>query len=162
MADLTVTITEAVTLNGSSRGSTNTLTVSDVDDIYHRIITCPATDGGISGTTIANFKAAVNTTDGLSALDIVHAKYIRVTNLDANNAVKLSLQVSNDEDGAADFSSTILLEAKKSFIMGSPHDGIQVSDANATVITTLVDLESIIVDPEGNTVQVELFIAECV
>ena len=72
------------------------------------------------------------------------------------------LQVSNDEDGAADFSSTILLEAKKSFIMGSPHDGIQVSDANANVITTLVDLESIIVDPEGNTVQVELFIAECV
>ena len=46
--------------------------------------------------------------------------------------------------------------------MGSPHDGIQVSDANANVITTLVDLESIIVDPEGNTVQVELFIAECV
>ena len=41
MADLTVTITESVTLNGAARGSTNTLTVSGVDDIYHRIITCP-------------------------------------------------------------------------------------------------------------------------
>ena len=42
MADLTVTITESVTLNGAARGSTNTLTVTGVDDIYHRIITVPA------------------------------------------------------------------------------------------------------------------------
>mgnify|MGYP003656871465 CR=1 FL=1 len=42
MADLTVTLTETVTLNGSARGSTNTLTVSGVDDVYHRIITVPS------------------------------------------------------------------------------------------------------------------------
>ena len=79
--------------------------------------------------------------------------------MDASNPVNLSLQVSNDEDGVADFSSTILLEAGRSFIMGAPHDGIQVSDANATIITTLVDLESILVDPGSNAVQVEVFVA---
>ena len=42
MANLVVTITEAVTLNGSSRGSTNSLTVSGVDDVYHRIVTVEA------------------------------------------------------------------------------------------------------------------------
>jgi len=153
MADLTVTLTEAVTLNGGSRGSTNTLTISGVDDVYHRIVTCPAS----SDTTVATFEAASSTADG--ALDLQETKYIRVTNMDASNPVNLSLQVSNDEDGAADFSSTILLEAGRSFIMGAPHDGIQVSDANATIITTLVDLESILVDPGSNAVQVEVFVA---
>ena len=162
MATLTTTITEALTLNGKDRGSTNTLTVAGINDIYHRIITCPAADGGISGTTLVKFSQAVNTVDGAAALDLDHVKYIRVTNLDSSNPVTLSLQVSNDEDGAADFSSSILLEAGKSFLMGTPHDGIQVSDANANVITTLVDLESIIADPAANDVKVEVFIASVV
>ena len=153
MADLTVTLTEAVTLNGSSRGSTNTLTISGVDDVYHRIVTCPAS----ADTTVATFDAASSTADG--ALDLADTKYIRVTNMDASNHVNLSLQISNDEDGAADYSGTILLESGRSFVMGTPHDGIQVSDANATIITTLVDLESILVDPGSNAVQVEVFIA---
>ena len=147
MATLTVTLTESLPdYNGSDNDLTltNALSISGVDDIYHRIITCPAADGGISGTTLVKFSAAVNTVDGAAALDLDNVKYIRVTNLDSSNPVTLSLQVSNDEDGAADFSSSILLEAGKSFLMGTPHDGIQVSDANANVITTLVDLESII------------------
>ena len=165
MATLTVTLTESLPdYNGSDNDLTltNALTISGVDDIYHRIITCPAADGGISGTTLVKFSAAVNTVDGAAALDLDNVKYIRVTNLDSSNSVTLSLQVSNDEDGAADFSSSILLEAGKSFLMGTPHDGIQVSDANANVITTLVDLESIIADPAGNDVKVEVFIASVV
>ena len=156
MADLVVTLTEAVTLNGTSRGSTNTLTIAGVDDVFHRIVTCPAN----VDTTVAKFRENTSQTDG--ALDLEDTKYIRVTNMDSSNPINLSLQVSNDEDGAADFSSTILIEPKKSFIMGSPHDGIQVSDTNATIITTLVDLESIMIDPGANAVQVEVFIAAVV
>ena len=165
MATLTVTLTESLPdYNGSDNDLTltNALTISGIDDIYHRIITCPAADGGISGTTLVKFSQAVNTVDGAAALDLDHVKYIRVTNLDSSNSVTLSLQVSNDEDGAADFSSSILLEAGKSFLMGTPHDGIQVSDANANVITTLVDLESIIADPAANDVKVEVFVASVV
>ena len=165
MATLTVTLTESLPdYNGSDNDLTltNALTISGVDDIYHRIITCPAADGGISGTTLVKFSAAVNTVDGAAALDLDNVKYIRVTNLDSSNSITLSLQVSNDEDGAADFSSSILLEAGKSFLMGTPHDGIQVSDANANVITTLVDLESIIADPAANDVKVDVFIASVV
>jgi len=103
MADLTVTLTESVDLNGSARGSTNTLTISGVDDVYHRIITCPANQD----STIATFRAGSNTAD--NALDLEDTKYIRVTNLDGSNPINLSLQVSNDEDGAADFSATILV-----------------------------------------------------
>ena len=157
MADLTVTLTEAVTLNGSSRGSTNTLTVSGVDDIYHRIVTVP---NGVD-TTLASFKSTVGIADG--SLDLGNVKYIRVTNMDATNSVNLSLQVETDnDDSAADHSATILLEAKKSFLMGTPDAGIAVSDANANIITALEDLESIIADSGSNDVQCEIFIASVV
>jgi len=157
MADLTVTLTEAVTLNGSSRGSTNTLTVSGVDDIYHRIVTVP---NGVD-TTLASFKSTVGIADG--SLDLGNVKYIRVTNMDASNSVNLSLQVeTGNDDSAADHSATILLEAKKSFLMGTPDAGVAVSTTNATIITTLEDLESIIADSGSNDVQCEIFIASVV
>lgn len=153
MATLTTTITEALTLNGKDRGSTNTLTITGINDVYHRIVTCPAS----ADTTIATFRTAV--TGVRSFVDLENAKYIRVTNLDGTNSVNLSLQVSVDEDGTADASATILIEAGKSFIMGTPHDGIVVDDDAAAIVTALGDLESLLVDPSANTVQVEIFVA---
>ncbi len=165
MATLTVTITESLPdYNGADNDLTltNSLAMTGVDDIYHRIITCPAADGAVSGTTLAKFSAAVNTADGVAALDLDNVKYIRVTNLDGSNPVTLSLQVSADEDGAADDSASILLEAGKSFLMGTPHDGIAVDSTGRTTITSLVDLESIVADPAAETVKVEVFIASVV
>ena len=157
MADLTVTLTEAVTLNGAARGSTNTLTVTGVDDIYHRIITVPA---GVD-TTLVNFHATVGASD--SSLDVENVKYIRCTNLDASNPINLSLQIDvGEDDSAADASTTLLLEAKKSFIMGSPSDGIATDDDAATIITTLNNLESIVADSASAAVQMEVFIASVV
>ena len=154
MADLVVTITEAVTLNGTARGSTNALTISGVDDIYHRIVTVPS--GG--DTTLANFHAAVSTSD--SSLDVENVKYIRVTNLDSSNPVNLSLQIdAGEDDSAADASTTLLLEAGKSFILGTPHDSVAVNSAAATVITALTDLESILVDSSSHAVRMEILIA---
>ena len=157
MANLTVTITESVTLNGTARGSTNTLTVSGVDDIYHRIVTVPAS----GDTTLAVFHAAVSTSD--SSLDAENVKYIRCTNMDGSNSVNLSLQIdAGEDDSAADASTTILLEAGKSFLMGSPSDGIATDDDAATIVTTLNNLESIIADSISAAVQVEVFIASVV
>jgi len=157
MADLTVTITESVTLNGAARGSTNTLTVAGVDDVYHRIITVPAN----VDTTLVNFHATVGASD--SSLDVENVKYIRCTNLDSSNPINLSLQVDvGEDDSAADASATILLEAGKSFVMGSPSDGIAVDDDANTIITTLNNLESIIADSAAAAVQMEVFVASVV
>ena len=157
MADLTVTITESVTLNGAARGSTNTLTVAGVDDVYHRIITVPAN----VDTTLVNFHATVGASD--SSLDVENVKYIRCTNLDSSNPINLSLQVDvGEDDSAADASATILLEAGKSFVMGSPSDGIAVDDDANTIITTLNNLESIIADSAAAAVQMEIFVASVV
>ena len=154
MATLSTTITESVTLNGKERGSEITLDVTSVTEVFHRIVKCPSG----SDTTIATFKSATSTSDG--ALDLGNVKYIRVTNLDSTNSINLSLQVETGEDDtAADSSATILVAAGRSFIMGTPEDGIAVSDANATILTTLNDLESLLVDPGSNTITVEVFIA---
>ena len=154
MATLTSTITESITLNGADRGSTNTLTVGSVTQVFHRIVTCKT---GVD-TTVAVFKESVDDADG--ALDKEDVKYIRVTNLDTTNPVNLSLQVdAGEDDSTADESATILLAAGRSFIMGVPSDGVAVSDANATLIDALHDLESILIDPLSNAVTVEVFIA---
>ena len=160
MPDLTVTITEAVTLNGSSRGSTNTKVIANVDDVYHRIITCPDD----VPVTVANFHATTGTAD--SSLDVENVKYIRITNMDGTNPVIIDLQMDTAEnDSAAADNCAMLLEAGKSFLMGSPSDGIFVNDGAATPVTalsSLVNLESIIVDPLSEAVQVEVFIASVV
>lgn len=153
MAVLTVTIKEELTLNGSDRGSVNTTAIASVTQSFNRIVTCPAS----VDTTVAVFQAGTNTQDG--ALDLQDVKYVRVTNLDSANSVNLSLQVSAAENGTADSSCSVLLEAGKSFMMGAVHDGIAVDDDAATIVTTLTDLESIIVDPSTNEVTVEVFIA---
>jgi len=154
MAQLVVNISEEVTLNGKVRGSENSLEISSVTQVLHRIVTCPANQD----TTVANFHAATNTSD--NALDVEDAKYIRVTNLDASNTINLSLQIdSANNDSAAAESATILVAGGRSFIMGVPSDGIAVSDANADIVTTLHNLESILVDPGSNAISVEVFIA---
>ena len=152
-AAMTVTITENITLNGQAQGGTNTFSVGSVNEIYKRIVTCvDDTD-----CTIATFQTATSTSDG--AIDLEDVRYIRVTNLDDTNPMNLSLQVAGGEGGTANMSSTILVEAGKSFIMGSAHDGIGLSDTDANIVTSLNDLESLLVDPLSENIDVEVFIA---
>tara|TARA_Y100001937_G_scaffold117023_1_gene169788 strand:+ start:2257 stop:2727 length:471 start_codon:yes stop_codon:yes gene_type:complete len=154
MANLTVTITEDLILNGSTRGSTNQLTITGIESVYERVVTIPANSDG----TVVLTKDTIASSDG--AVDIQDTKYIRVTNLDSTNNVNISLQIDNDNnDSVADRSATISLPAGHSFVMGTPHDAINVSDSNATIVTSMKDLESIIVDSADQNVTVEVFVA---
>ena len=153
MATLSTTITESVTLNGAERGSEITLDIAGVTEVMHRIVKCPADQD----TTIAVFKGNASEADG--ALELSNVKYIRLTNLDSTNSINLSLQVETGEDSAADASASLLVAAGRSFIMGSPDSGVAVSDANATIVSSLNDLESLLIDPGSNTITIEVFIA---
>ena len=163
MANLKVTIREELQLNGYDQGSNNTLTISDVDEVFKRIVTCPANNE----TTIARFRSSVGNASGTatfdSALDVQDVKYVRVTNLDSSNDLKLSLQIEvGEDDTGADTSATVLVEAGKSFIMGSPEDGIGAvasGSYNANLVTDLVDLDSLVVQPGSNSVNVEVYVA---
>jgi len=161
MADLTVTITESVTLNGASRGSTNTLTVAGVDDIYHRIVTVPS---GASDTTLVAFKTAQTGADGAIDRDLV--KYIRITNMESSNPVILNIQQQEAEHAtnAGDQNLAVQLSAKKSFMLGEAHDCIDVEGGanDIDALSNLHDVESIMVDPLAAECRVEIFIASVV
>ena len=155
-ATLTVRVVESISLNGSAQGASNSFTIDSVNEIFKRIVTCPANQD----TTIALFQSAVSDDIESLGLDTQDVKYIRVTNLDDTNSVNLSLQVdAGEDDSAADESATISLAAGQSFIMGDADDCMSVDDDAATPDLTMHPLESIIVDSGANAVQVEVLIA---
>jgi hypothetical protein len=160
MATLKVKIQEEIVLDNQDYGSKRTLEISSIDEIYKRIVTCPAN----AETTVVHFKQVAGAAGGATkfdgALDIQDVRYVRVTNLDSSNNLTLSLQAEvGEDDSGADVSASVLLEAGKSFMMGSGHDGIGVSDANANLVTDLVDLDSLVIQPGGNAISVEVFVA---
>ena len=85
---------------------------------------------------------------------------MRVTNLDSTNSVNLSVQLdSGEDDSAADASATSLLAAGQSFVLGTPHESFHVDDDAASIVTALTDVESILIDPGANSVDLEIFVA---
>jgi|TARA_R100000656_G_scaffold90482_1_gene65826 hypothetical protein len=152
---LKVKVEENIILDNQDYSSKRILTVSSINEIFKRIVSCPANNE----TTLVHFHSSV--ADGtLSPVDIDEVKYIRVTNLDSSNSLTLSLQSDvGEDDSAADESASLLVEAGRSFVMGSPNDGIGISDANANLVTDLVDLESLVVQPGSSAINVEVFVA---
>ena len=154
MATLSVTHEESLILNGSQHGGTNIFTIDSITQVMKKIVTCP----GGSDTTIATFGSTTHAGDG--DLDIQSAKYVRVTNLDSTNSVNLSVQLdSGEDDSAADASATSLLAAGQSFVLGTPHESFHVDDDAASIVTALTDVESILIDPGANSVDLEIFVA---
>ena len=85
MADLVTTISETVTLNGSLRGSVNSVTTTGINDVFERIVTCAHSQT----TTVAVFATTPHTSAG--AIDVDRTKYIRVTNLDTVAEIELAI-----------------------------------------------------------------------
>jgi hypothetical protein len=146
MAILKVKIQEDIILGNQDYGSKRILEISSIDEINKRILTCPASQT----TTIAVFNS--NAYGAAGAIDIEDSKYIRVTNLDGSNSVELAIV------GAATLYQ-VKLGAGESHVLGSADD-LMLSEADTSPsFGTMADLGSIQVNPGGNAVSVELFIA---
>lgn len=159
MATLSVTIKESIKLNGRERGSEISMDVSSITQVMHRIVSLPA-DGGSTATqtTIGNFRTAVTTADSSMVDDDV--RYIRVTNLDESNSITLNLQLAANGGVDASTNASLLLEAGKTLILNKAVGLAAVDDDQATAITSLVDLESIIAINDNNAdVDLEVFVA---
>tara|TARA_Y100000114_G_scaffold79946_1_gene73595 strand:+ start:553 stop:1017 length:465 start_codon:yes stop_codon:yes gene_type:complete len=145
-SDLEVTIQESLTLGGASFGGTKTLTISGINEAYKRIVKCVNSQT----TTIATFNGNAFAAD--NAIDVEDAKYMRITNLDDTNSVELAIV------GAATLYQ-VTLKAGESHILGSPDD-LMLAEADTTPsFGTMADVASIKVNPAGNDVDVEIFIA---
>ena len=153
MPTLTTKVLEEITINGNKSRFVNSKSIDGINNIYTRTIALPTSQT----TTLVTFQTSEHTSDG--ALDLEDTRYIRITNLSTQNTVTLSLQVAGGEGGTANMSASVLLDAGKSFMLGTVHDGISVGDTDATVITALTDLESIAAVCGGTEVSLELFVA---
>ena len=148
MADLVTTITETVTLNGSLRGSSNTVTTTGVNDVFERIVTC--INGNV--TTIATFGTQPYTSAG--AIDVDRAKFIRITNLDENAWIEVGIitTASNYQVLLTPGNSHILCQA----------EAVALAEADTDPsFGTLENLTAIEVQPVGVSYdpRVEIFVA---
>ena len=148
---LNVTLTERIVLNGRDQGSTNTLSISGINEISKRIITITTTE-----STIATFSAAVASAGHYVAADV---RYIRFTNKDDTNFITLTFR-NQDNDEAA-----IKLDAGQSFIWnGDNANGMTAvlnatEDADAASSTNFGSLTNIQADADSDSCDLEMLIA---
>ena len=146
MADLVTTISETVTLNGSLRGSVNSVTTTGINDVFERIVTCAHSQT----TTVAVFATTPHTSAG--AIDVDRTKYIRVTNLDAAAEIELAIVTT-----ASNYQVTIT--AGNSHIL-SQASAIALGEVGAPTFGTMLNLSALIVEPVGAfDIQVGVFVA---
>jgi hypothetical protein len=147
MADLTTTITENVVLNGSVRGSTNTLTTTGIEDVFERIVTCIHSQE----TTVAIFNS--NSYGVKGALDVENCKYLRITNLSTDQDMKVAFITA-----ATNYQVTV--RAGGSHILFQAEEVMIAEEDNIPAFPTLEDLVYVEVKPSAATdVQVEVFVA---
>jgi hypothetical protein len=147
MADLTVTISESITINGALRGSTNTLSVASITDTFERVVTCPHSNT----TTIATFNSNVYGSAG--ALDLENCKYIRVTNLSETAVMDIAIVTENTN-------YQVVMTGGTSHLLCQA-DTAAIAEADTTPnFPTLEDITSIQVRPRStDDVDVEIFVA---
>ena len=147
MADLTTTITESLVLNGANRGTTNNIVTTGITDVFERILTCAHSNT----TTIATFGSTPHSS--ANALDVENCKYVRVTNLSADQDIKLALVTTNTN-------YQVTVRAGSSHILFQAEEGAIGETDTSTAFGTLEDITSIQVRPSASTdVQVEIFVA---
>ena len=144
-ATMTVTVTEAISLNGKDQGATNSFTIASINEVYKQIVTATTT-----ATTFLKFGTAA------SAGTLIRAdvSYLRITNLDDTNFVTIGLS-----DDSAD-TAYIKLEKKQSVIIGGTDEGPQVDiHASAGAFSAWADVDSLILDADTASCDVEIFVA---
>ena len=145
MADLVTTISETVTLNGSLRGSVNSVTTTGINDVFERIVTCTAS----VVTTVAVFDTLPSTSAG--AINVSATKYVRVTNLETAVDIELAVVTTTS-------SYTVTIRPGGSHILYSG-DVIALGEVGAPTFGTMLDLASLQVQPTtAFTARVEVFV----
>ncbi len=145
MADLTTTITESVTLNGATRGTTNVINTTGIVDVFERILTCAHSNT----TTIAVFGSTPHSSAG--ALDVENCKYLRVTNLSTTDDIKLAFITTNTN-------YQVTVRSGASHVLFQAEDVAIGETDTSPAFGTLEDVTSVQVRPAASTdVQVEIF-----
>ena len=147
MADLTTTVTESVVLNGALRGNTNSVTVTGINNVFERIVTCENSQE----TVVALFAVAPYTSPG--AIDAEAVQYVRITNLDADAWIEVAILGTVS-------SYTVLLTPGRSHLLAQG-EAVLLGEAGAPSFGTLENISRLTVKPVGVSFdpQVSVFVA---
>jgi len=146
MADLVTTISETVTLNGSLRGSTNSVTTTGINDVFERIVLC--TQAQL--TTVCSFAASPYTSVG--AIDVDRTKYVRITNLSTTENIEVAFI------GTATLYQ-VLITPGNSHVLSQAEAVLLAEEDLSPSFGTLENLSKITVQPVSTTdARVEVFV----
>jgi len=150
-ADLTVTVTESITLNGYDQGSKNIKTIGSIGEVYKRILTITTNEA-----TIVTMSGAVASAGHFNDSFV---RYMRFTNLDDTNFLTLTFTNSDNDEVA------IKLDAGNSFMWFADNSGGMVDvfnateNANAGSDTDLEPITTIQADANTGNCDLEVLIA---
>tara|TARA_R110002096_G_scaffold374046_2_gene567606 strand:+ start:972 stop:1481 length:510 start_codon:yes stop_codon:yes gene_type:complete len=137
-ATATVTITESITLNGVDQGGSNTLSISNVNESDRRIVTAP-----LSGEIDL---IELDTNNGQGKFVRANIRYIRITNLDDTNFIRVRVKKSSAET----FDVKVL--AGSSFMLSS---GSIDANTSGAAFSAFVDLDNISVQADTASCDIE-------
>jgi hypothetical protein len=147
-ADLTVRVTESITLNERDYGGFNEFTISGIKNISRRIETITTTEATL-------FTAGITVAGGQWVAASV--AYIRFTNLDDTNFVVLTFANGHNDEFA------VKLDAGKSFMLQSDNSSGMVGIIDAKdlggLTLALHNLKSITADADTASVDLEMYVA---
>ena len=144
MANLTVTVSENLTIEGADRGNTITETISGIIDTYERLVTVPTTEVTLYSTHATDVAGAT--------FDKDLVKYSRFTNKDDTNFIDLRITNENDDE------FVYRVYPYQSFILHS-HLGSMNATENAAAGLPNGDIISVEAMANTASVQVEVFVA---
>ena len=148
MATLTVTHSESLVLDGRNRSASKTFSITNIEEIYERTLTVPITNP----TVLVAFDSNVEGT--AVELPVANAKYIRITNADSANTVKIGV-IGNTTN------YQVTLSPGQSHVLGAAED-LMVAEADTDPdfgVNTMTDLRSIEAVAVSTAATVEVYIA---
>ena len=151
MANLTVTHTEDITLNGQQFGGTTIKSFTGINEISKRILTITTAE-----CVIGTFSAAVASAGHYTAADV---RYIRFTNLDGTNFVTLTFRNQDNDEFAVklDAGQTLVLNGDNANGMTAIFNATQ--DADAASSANFGSLTNIQADADTGSCNLEVIIA---
>ena len=151
MANLTVTHTEDITLNGQQFGGTTIKSFAGINEISKRILTITTTE-----CVIGTFSSAVASAGHYTAADV---RYMRFSNLDGTNFVTLTFRNQDNDEVAIklDAGQTLVLNGDNTNGMTAIFNATQ--DADAASSANFGSLTNIQADADTGSCNLEVIIA---
>ena len=147
-AKLVVRVSEEITLNGRDLGNTNKHEITGINEVSERILTVPTDQITILSSSSGN---------GAGTFLSSSIKYIRLTNLDDTNFVRLSFLSSSAPQGASDSNtSDFKLEANRTMIFTNTSFSGSSTNVEFSAFRDFTNLKG---TADSDSVDLELFVA---